>query len=246
MRLPLGTLQRVEAAAQLAQGKGWGAATVDSEVAAALSLLSSGNRHGLTAVDVGANVGTWTAALLTALPTATVHAFEPSWTAFNSLESRLGHEPNVVLHRTAVGSTEGIAVLWADVAGSGLASLQRRRLDHFGKTFAVSEEVPVLTLDSWATSSGVTPQLLKMDVEGRELDVLAGATKMLRSVMVIQFEFGGCNIDTRTFFQDFWYFFKDSGFTLHRLGPRGLAHVNSYSELDECFITTNYFAVRND
>jgi len=243
-RLPLGALQRVETAAQLAQGKGWGASTTEREVAAALSLLPAGYGKGIAVADVGANVGAWTAALLAAAPTATVHAFEPSSVAYETLDRRLGSQPSVQLYRTAVGSTEGTATLWADFAGSGLGSLQQRRLDHFGKTMNASEEVRVTTLDSWAASTGVSPVLLKMDVEGRELDVLAGASNVLRSVKVAQFEFGGCNIDTRTFFQDFWYFFEALGFRIHRLGPRGLHLVSKYSEADECFSTTNFFAVR--
>lgn len=55
-----------------------------------------------------------------------------------------------------------------------------------------------------------------MAVEGHELDVLAGAEEALKSVQLVQFEFGGCNIDTRTYFQDFFYFFQQHGFAIHR------------------------------
>ena len=60
----------------------------------------------------------------------------------------------------------------------------------------------------------------------------------------MQFEFGGCNIDSWTHFQDFYYFFRDAGFRLYRLGPKGLDLIERYSELDEAFTTTNYFAQR--
>lgn len=100
------------------------------------------------------------------------------------------------------------------------------------------------TLDAWCARSGVVPDLLKIDVEGHELDVLAGASDVLHSVSVVQFEFGGCNIDTRTYFQDFFYFFTRAGFNLFRLGPKGLDRIAAYSEAEESFQTTNYFAVR--
>lgn len=35
----------------------------------------------------------------------------------------------------------------------------------------------------------------------------------------VTFEFGGCNIDTRTYFQDYWYFFKTFGFRVFRITP---------------------------
>ena len=60
---------------------------------------------------------------------------------------------------------------------------------------------------------------------------------------VIQFEFGGSNIDTRTFFQDFWYFFKDRNFSIYRITPNGILPIREYTEHDEFFSTTNYIAV---
>jgi hypothetical protein len=63
---------------------------------------------------------------------------------------------------------------------------------------------------------------------------------------IVTFEFGGCNIDTRTFFQDFWYFFSRASFTLFRITPSGyLQPLKSYREIDEQFRTINYMAVAN-
>jgi len=219
--MPNALLIQVEMAARLSQGKGWGSETVKLEVQAALSLLSASDRVKPVVLDVGANVGSWTAALLSLAPEATVFAFEPSQAAFRRLADRFSDSPQVTAIQAAVGRANGDATLWADSAGSGLASLTRRRLDHFGIDFSHSEEVSVITLDSWRLDSGVTPILLKMDVEGHELDVLVGAPELLKSIKVVQFEFGGCNIDTRTFFQDFFYFFDEAGYVIHRLGPRG-------------------------
>jgi len=73
---------------------------------------------------------------------------------------------------------------------------------------------------------------------------LDSAASVLDRVGVVQFEFGGCNIDTRTFLQDFWYLLTGAGYRLHRLGPNGLTPVDRYRETDEVFVTTNYFAAR--
>lgn len=61
-----------------------------------------------------------------------------------------------------------------------------------------------------------------MDVEGHELDVLAGANEMISSgsIEYITFEFGGANIDSRIFFQDYYYFFDHYGYTIYRILPR--------------------------
>ena len=74
------------------------------------------------------------------------------------------------------------------------------------------------------------------------MDALHGLGESLNYINVIQFEFGGCNIDTKTFFQDFWYFFEERGFDLFRISPFGLIHITKYRETDEFFVSTNYLA----
>ncbi|WP_445778772.1 hypothetical protein [Shewanella sp.] len=45
--------------------------------------------------------------------------------------------------------------------------------------------------------------MIKIDIEGHELSVLKVFGAAIEATKVIQFEFGDCNIDTRTYFQDF-------------------------------------------
>lgn len=243
--LGTGRLGELEALAQRAQGKGWGAGSVVNEAAAVRQLLGDAADGPLVVLDVGANVGAWTLQALRVLPGAHIHSFEPSAHAHAALSAAVIGEPRVSVHQVALGASDGDAVLYADVPGSGLASLTRRRLDHFGLELSHEEPVPLRTLESWSLSSGVNDaDVLKLDVEGHEMDVLRGTGEILRRVRVIQWEFGGCNIDTRTYFQDFWYLLTEAGFKISRLGPAGLSAVPRYSEREEMFATTNYFAYR--
>ncbi len=243
--LPDGLLAQAGRGVRLSRGHGWGAATVHQEVAAALGVIDKASGDRFVAFDVGANKGEWSWELLRSVPSATVFASEPSSAAHRVLAAGAAHFTNMTVVQAAVGAIPGTATLWSESPGSGLASLTRRRLDHFGIHFGVAEEVDVISLDQWCDSQGIWPDLLKLDVEGHELDVLKGAQAVLPRVRVLQFEFGGCNIDTRCFFQDFFYLLTDAGFSLHRLGPRGLTPVPAYQEADECFETTNYFAIRH-
>jgi len=61
------------------------------------------------------------------------------------------------------------------------------------------------------------------------------------SIDFIQFEFGGCNIDSRTYFQDFYYLLKDN-YKIYRIVKDGIYPINQYREMYEAFITTNYLA----
>ena len=91
--------------------------------------------------------------------------------------------------------------------------------------------------------------MLKIDVEGHELDILYGSLYMLRNerIKMISFEFGGCNIDSRTYFQDFWYFFKENGmWSIFRIAPSGyLVPIQQYKEIYEQFCTTNFLVINN-
>ncbi len=108
----------------------------------------------------------------------------------------------------------------------------------------LSEEVVKVRFDEYVRAHSIGPvDWMKLDVEGHELAVLEGVGDGVASVGVIQFEFGGCNIDSRTFFQDFWYLFRHHGFRILRLAPRGAMEIEQYVEMHECFRTTNFVAV---
>lgn len=229
---------------QHVQGKGSGAGTTEVEAKIALNFVSWSSTSKLVVLDIGANIGSYSAAIRNFAPQAIVFAFEPSSVARKSLEDRFMGDSYVTIVPFALGSKNSKETLWSDTKGSSWSSLTKRRLNHFGIDFGQSESVEVVTLDSWASSTKVIPNLIKIDVEGHELDVLKGGLKTLALAQVIQFEFGGCNIDTRTFFQDFWYLLTEAGFQIHRISEGGPIRISHYSEQDECFRTTNYLAVR--
>jgi len=145
-----------------------------------------------------------------------------------------------------ISDSSGSASLFADEAGSGLGSLTKRRLDHFRIAFDAEETVTTIRFeDYWlAELQGRPLDLVKLDIEGHELAALRGFGRALQATRALQFEFGGCNIDTRTYFQDFWYFFQEQGFELHRITPFGAERIRRYKERDEFFKTTNYIAVQ--
>ena len=226
-------------------GKGWGAWTTGEETKAIKHFVRELKIRKIYALDVGANLGDWSASLLKEIPTAEISAFEPSQVAFSRIQLRFAGNSSFQCTNIALGRENLTATLFADKSGSGLGSLTKRRIGHFGIEFNHEEQIQIHTLDSWLGSKreGFIPNILKMDVEGHELDVLKGATNALQNIQIIQFEFGGSNIDTRTYFQDFWYFLTSLGFEIYRLGPRKPLHIKIYSENDETFRPTNYIAI---
>ena len=105
------------------------------------------------------------------------------------------------------------------------------------------EEIELKRLDNYWKDKSKILDYIKIDVEGHELDVIQGLGDLIKNVRLIQFEFGGCNIDTRTYFQDFWYHFSEKDFLIFRITPRGPFLIKNYSENNEFFSTTNYIAL---
>jgi len=158
---------------------------------------------------------------------------------------------NVRLNNFGLGKESGEFELFYNEIGSGLASLSKRRLDHFGIDFRYSEKVRIETLDDYCWNQKVQNiDLLKLDVEGHELDVLQGGIQMFQGkrIRMVSFEFGGCNIDTRTYFQDFWYFFQENRMArIFRITPSGhLVPIPQYKEVYEQFRTTNFLVLQSD
>jgi FkbM family methyltransferase len=109
------------------------------------------------ALDVGAHVGFWSMWL--AKEFDFVHAFEPVESHAECFSKNVLSK-NVSLHENAVGGTAGYAGLIQDEENSGKA--------HIG----YGSQVEVITIDSLELEK---VDLIKIDVEGYELQVILGA-----------------------------------------------------------------------
>lgn len=196
--------------------------------------------------DVGANRGHYALEILNYLPGIQIQCFEPGKDTYAALLDNLKDSPDVVAHNLGFGRERGELTLFSNASGSELASLYQRRLEHHGLSLGKMETVKLDTIDQYCRdNSNARIDLLKIDVEGAELDVLMGAKHMLDqgNICFIQFEFGGCNIDARTYFQDFWYLLKDR-YNIYRIVKYGLYHIVDYDETREIFMGINYLAIK--
>lgn len=133
-----------------------------------------------TVVDVGAHVGQYT--LLAAKRAAHVVAFEPSAATRARLERNVRDSglDNVEVHPYAVGDSDGdVQIGAAEPGNSGTAAI----------VGSGGTAVPMRTLDSVLGDRVV--DVLKIDVEGGEAGVLAGAANVLRARPSILMEVNG-------------------------------------------------------
>lgn len=236
-------LERIERKAAYLRGKGFASRTAEQEAGWAHHLLGSPPR---LAIDIGANIGRYTAELRRRTGTVEVHAFEPSAVNVERLRARFSADEAVVIVPAALSNTSGEATLFTNVSGSPLGSLTRRKLDYLGIGLDLEEAVSTLRFDDyWRDRLDRRPlDIVKLDVEGHELAALEGFGEAIDHVRVLQFEFGGCNIDTRTYFRDFWCFFSARSFDLYRITPIGYEFIPEYREAEESFSLANFIAVK--
>jgi FkbM family methyltransferase len=203
--------------------------------------------------DIGANKGQYVQVLQSTLKNRqySIHCFEPDKTVYAVLEQMYQADLNVKLNRFALGNKAGTARLYYDKPGSKLASLTKRRLQHLNIHFDQHEVINVETIDNYCRQNSIDHiHLAKLDVEGHELDVLSGGEGMLKkgNIDIVAFEFGGCNIDTRTFLQDFYYLLSEKlCMKMYRVTPSGyLYKIDRYKEIHEQFRTSNFVAVKTN
>jgi FkbM family methyltransferase len=176
-------------------------------------------RPGMTAVDVGANVGALTLTCARAVgPTGTVYSFEPE-PAFADLLAKafdLNGVPWVELRRSAASSSNGKASFHVSPIG-GHSSLYPLSTDEQRSETLI--EVETCTLDD-ALGAHRKVDLIKMDVEGAELDVLAGMQQLVSSNpdLVIVAEFGRSHLKNQGLSADGWLDrFRSSGFAIYAI-----------------------------
>ncbi len=180
------------------QGVGWQLRThgaFDEVQMGLLTVLAGAVPRDATVLDIGANIGVVSVVLARAAgPAARVLAFEPQRHLFNMLAGNLALNAadNVACRCEAVGAAPGVASLpvlnYRDFASFGSVELNRAaQSDAFQQAQdGRFESVPMVSLDSLDLARVA---LIKIDVEGMEDQVLAGARATIardRPVMYVE------------------------------------------------------------
>jgi FkbM family methyltransferase len=136
-------------------------------------------------IDAGANRGQFSLDVVRVLPSAMVHAFEPLSSEADVFEAIFAGEPNVKLTRRGLWSQSGSMTMHVSASpdSSSLLPIGAMQSEIFPGTHDVGEDqVEVVRLDEVMTADDLGSQaLLKLDVQGSELEVLRGAAHLLRS-----------------------------------------------------------------
>jgi FkbM family methyltransferase len=136
-------------------------------------------------LDVGANCGAFSVHIARLHPEAVVHAFEPGSRARELLERNVAAYPGVVVHPVALAADDGELPLHLDATDIGQSSLHPP-----DGSSGPTELVTVRSAAGWVAEHGVERiDVLKVDVEGAEIEVLDGLAPLLPQVKVVYVEY---------------------------------------------------------
>jgi FkbM family methyltransferase len=139
--------------------------------------------------DVGASHGGWSFYVSNVFSEARFHLFEPLIDFKPYYEENttriLQQRPKFVLHKVALGVSEGPTQIFSDAAGYGASTLAKTTSEYLPESFTIE----VKRLDNLVTTLQLPgPDLIKMDVQGSELLVLEGSGDFLNDIKIIQLE----------------------------------------------------------
>jgi FkbM family methyltransferase len=237
-------LSFVEIGAQILQGKGAGTGwDEEAEIRVAMPHLPKD----AVVFDVGANRGDWSRNLLSQVKhPIRLFLFEPQVSCGPALAD-LSDRCTIV--QAALGRAGGEIELFSAGAMDDTASVYERADSFLADKSLHRQTVPVMSLDAFIGKNAIKHiSYMKLDVEGHELEVLSGAADTLESgaIDAIAFEFGSGNINSRTYFRDFWNLLTSYDYRISRITPGGgLAAIRAYYEDLEHFRgASNYLAVK--
>ena len=169
-----------------------------------------------TVIDVGAHQGEFSSQIYQILPNAKFYCFEPLRNNFKELKSNL-NLPNFSLFNLAMGDRCEKTEIHSNKFSPSSSLLKISKLHQETFPFSANEELEAIetnTLDEIFKDIRLEDNiLLKIDVQGYEDKVLAGAKSMLERVNVIIIETSFCELyEGQTLFADIYNLLTNQGF----------------------------------
>lgn len=195
-----------------------------------------------TILDIGANVGQFATMVRRAGFGGRIISCEPLSGAFGELTGRARRDERWTPLRTAVGSEPGTTTI--NVSANSFSSSVRTMTDaHLenapGSGYISTETVEVTTVRDLAKEHSIVPArtLLKIDTQGFEDEVLAGAGDLLDEFAAIQLELSMVELyEGQSLFEDHYALMREHGYRLHIIEPGFSGRTGQMMQCDGLFV----------
>ena len=243
--VPQAILAKFENLFSIAQGRGY--SNPANEANLILKFAKANNLDLKIVFDIGSFHGDYTYNILKKFPNSSYYLIEPDEQNYKHLKKRFFDQKNLNVLNIAISNKNEESIFYSYGKGSLQGSLIDQDFSYLNIKNDIKQNVEVKRVDTLFEKFNLdTIDLCKIDVEGNEIKTLLGAGEKIRKIKIIQFEFSRASIDSKTFFKDFYKFFKDNNFKIYRITPSKLQKISNYDESLEYFRVSNFVAVNNE
>jgi len=199
-------------------------------------------------VDGGANEGNVTATLLRAFERPTIHAFEPNPDVVMTLTERYQSTSEVHVHEQALGPEPRTVPfhVTTDPVSSSVRSPTETKREYRDEAATIERtiEIEQVRLDEVLSSP---PDVLKLDLQGYELDALRGATEFLDDIPLVFMEVEFLRAyEEQALFADVDDFMRERGFQLFNLYELKTLQDGQLGWGDALYLNRNHASIRSD
>ncbi len=139
----------------------------------------------MSVLDIGANIGFY--AFIEAVKVKQVYAIEPVEYNFNLLKKNieLNNFTNIDTFRLAIGATTGLVKIYTSKRCNWATIVDDRHktpdyMERWGRFAKGSEVVEISTLDDFTDRYSIGPDMIRMDVEGAEVDIIGAGQETIK------------------------------------------------------------------
>lgn len=192
----------------------------------------------ISLIDVGANLGLYSELFNKDVKTKKTYLFEPLRSCFNKIPKK----ENYVLHNICIGASKGEVIFHEALGKETHSSVVNREWLYKKPEYSINKKVvPINKLDNLFKEK---IEVLKIDVEGYELEVLKGAANLLRDNKIdfIQFEYGGAFEDNFIKLNDVITFLAKYKYSVYEIKDGKFSKIENY--IDD-YKWINFYAIRD-
>ena len=168
-----------------------------------------------TVFDIGAHKGAYSYFLNKGIGSnGQLHIFEPQsyYYEYLLMIKRIFNWKNTTINKIALSNDTGKATLNIPLYRGKVDSQSATLLTHKDRNLFQTEEVNLDTIDNYCLRNSLIPNLIKIDVEGNELNVLLGGINTInkyKPIILIEIESRHVGLEKAN---NTFKFFKDAGY----------------------------------